>query len=73
MPVVDGLEATCELRLMPDYVSTPIVAMTANAFEADRKACLEAGMDSFISKPFKPEVLFDLVYELLDRQRKIVN
>lgn len=73
MAVVDGLEATCELRLMPDYVSTPIVAMTANAFEADREACLEAGMDSFISKPFKPEVLFDLVYDLLDRQRKISN
>jgi two-component system, sensor histidine kinase and response regulator len=73
MPVVDGLEATRQLRQMLDYVDTPIVAMTANAFAADREACLEAGMDNFISKPFKPDDLIDLVYELLDRQRKISN
>ena len=70
MPVVDGLEATRELRLMPNYVMTPIVAMTANAFEADRTACIEAGMDHFMSKPFNPEVLFDLVYQVLNRRQK---
>jgi PAS domain S-box-containing protein len=70
MPVVDGIEATRELRRMPDYVSTPIVAMTANAFEADREACLQAGMDQFVTKPVNPETLFELIYGLLNRRRK---
>jgi CheY-like chemotaxis protein len=70
MPVIDGLEATRELRKMPNYVATPIVAMTANAFEADRDACLIAGMDHFVTKPVKPETLLDLIYGLLNRRRK---
>jgi PAS domain S-box-containing protein len=69
MPVVDGLDAARELRKMPNYVATPIVAMTANAFEADRKACFAAGMDHFLTKPVKPEVLFELIYGLLNRRR----
>jgi PAS domain S-box-containing protein len=69
MPVVDGLEATRELRRMPDYVNTPIVAMTANAFEADREACLLAGMDQFVTKPVNPDALFELLYGLLNRRR----
>jgi PAS domain S-box-containing protein len=70
MPVVDGLEATRELRRMPDYVNTPIVAMTANAFEADREACLLAGMDQFVTKPVNPDALFELLYGLLNRRRR---
>jgi CheY-like chemotaxis protein len=69
MPVVDGLDAARELRKMPNYIATPIVAMTANAFEADRKACFAAGMDHFLTKPVKPEVLFELIYGLLNRRR----
>lgn len=70
MPVVDGLEATRELRRMPGYETTPIVAMTANAFAADREACLLAGMDQFVTKPVNPDVLFELIYGLLNRRRK---
>ena len=70
MPVVDGLEATRELRRMPAYVNTPIVAMTANAFEADREACLLAGMDQFVTKPVNPDALFELLYGLLNRRRR---
>lgn len=69
MPVVDGLEATRELRQMPAYAAVPIVAMTANAFEADRQACFAAGMDHFISKPVNPDALFDLVLGVLNRRR----
>jgi two-component system sensor histidine kinase/response regulator len=69
MPVVDGLEATRELRRMPAYANTPIVAMTANAFEADREACLLAGMDHFVTKPVNPDALFELLYSLLNRRR----
>ncbi len=55
MPGVDGLEATRRLRALG--VTTPIAAVTANAFEDDRRACLEAGMDDFLTKPLAPAAL----------------
>jgi CheY-like chemotaxis protein len=58
MPMMDGLEATREIRRLPAYPTTPILAMTANAFEDDRIACLEAGMDDYIAKPVDPDILF---------------
>ena len=51
MPVMDGLQATRLIRQRPDRQALPIVAMTANAFDDDRKRCLEAGMDEHLSKP----------------------
>ena len=53
MPVMGGLEATRLIRANePAGHRTPIVAMTANAMESDRQACLEAGMDDHLAKPF---------------------
>ena len=58
MPKLDGIGATLAIRKLPGWQTTPILAMTANAFEEDRQRCLAAGMNDFIAKPVDPEVLF---------------
>jgi PAS domain S-box-containing protein len=58
MPVMDGLEATRALRERAELVALPVLAMTANAFDEDRAACLAAGMNDFVAKPVDPEGLY---------------
>jgi CheY-like chemotaxis protein len=58
MPVMGGLDATRAIRALEGSATrTPIIAMTANAMEADRQACLEAGMDDYLAKPFNADTL----------------
>ncbi len=65
MPVMNGYEATREIRALGgEKAKVPIVAMTANAFDEDRRAALEAGMNAHIAKPIDEEQLFGVLAEL---------
>ena len=65
MPVMNGYEATKQIRALTDPGIT-ILAMTANAFDEDRKKVLECGMDGFLSKPIIIEELIDTLQKNLD-------
>ncbi|MBK1718278.1 response regulator [Thiocystis violacea] len=67
MPVMDGLEATRAIRRLPQGRSVPILAMTANAFEEDRRRCLAAGMNDHVPKPVEPEHLCQKLAQWLPR------
>ena len=68
MPEMDGLQATRQMRQLPGLAQTPIVAMTANAMSTDRKACLDAGMNDHIGKPFNLPVLVALLRRITNRK-----
>lgn len=70
MPVMDGLAATRHIRQQPGKSDLPILALTANAFDEDRKRCIEAGMSDYISKPVDPEMLFSLLLHWLEKSAK---
>lgn len=65
MPIMDGLEATRRIRADAAMAGTPVIAMTANVSGEDRERCLAAGMDDFVSKPFKPAALYATIAKWL--------
>jgi signal transduction histidine kinase len=70
MPVMDGMEATLRIRALPAHANTPILAMTANAFNEDREACLAIGMNDHIPKPVDPDLLYKTVLRWLNKAKK---
>lgn len=72
MPELDGLEATREIRRTESDSGrhVPIIAMTANAMQGDREACMEAGMDGYVAKPVKKDALFAEIGRLLQKGDK---
>jgi CheY-like chemotaxis protein/HPt (histidine-containing phosphotransfer) domain-containing protein len=70
MPKLDGLSAARQIRASERGGDRlPIIAMTANAMKEDRRRCLDAGMDDYLSKPFKPALLIETVRRWMDRSK----
>ncbi len=71
MPDMDGLEATAVIRVKERLTGkhVPIIAMTAHAMTGDRRRCLEAGMDGYVSKPIRARLLFDTLASVLAELR----
>ena len=67
MPNLNGVDATYAIRADSLNPDTPILAMTANAFDEDRQTCLTAGMDDHLPKPIDPLVLFETLLNWLDK------
>ncbi len=69
MPKLNGVEAARQIRALPGYASTPILAVTANAFSEDRELCLAAGMNDHIAKPVDSTVMYQTLLKWLPPAR----
>ncbi len=69
MPILNGVDATRAIRADSLNKTTPILAMTANAYDEDRQACLDAGMDDHIAKPVDPVRLYETLLKWLEQPR----
>ncbi|MEW6265409.1 MAG: response regulator [Thermodesulfobacteriota bacterium] len=70
MPVMDGYQATAEIRKDPRFGNLPIIAMTAHALAGDREKSLAAGMNDHVNKPINPEELFNTLIKHTEPRRR---
>ena len=70
MPVMDGYESTRKIRALKDPAlsAIPILAMTANAFDEDRKKAVKCGMNGFLSKPINIEEIFKELRTVFEKE-----
>ena len=75
MPEMDGVEATRRIREIPEITQTPILVLSANTFDEDRAKAQAVGVDGFLEKPIKPDVLRDALSRHIPVQEpeKVVN
>ena len=70
MPKMDGYEATRQIRELPgEYANIPIIAVTANAFEADHKKALKAGLNDHIGKPLEFPKLLKKISKIFESEK----
>jgi CheY-like chemotaxis protein len=67
LPVIDGWEATRQIKAHSEIATIPVVALTAHAMASDRAKAMEAGCDDFYTKPIELPGLLDIMKKLLDR------
>ena len=67
MPVMDGLEATRAIRSLgsPELANIPIIALSANAFESDKRMSIESGMNAHLTKPIDIPVLLETIVKTI--------
>ena len=70
MPVMDGFEATQQIRAQSKFKDLPVIAMTAHALKGDRERCIVAGMNDHIAKPIDPEKLFSTLDKWLAKKNE---
>ena len=75
MPKMDGYTATREIRTLndPKCANIPIIAMTANAFEEDRKKAIKAGMNAHIAKPISVDIILEIWRECAKTESILMN
>jgi two-component system sensor histidine kinase/response regulator len=73
MPVMDGYEATRQIRATPELADLCVIAMTANAMVADRERCLEAGMNDFETKPIDADHLYQTLVKWLPERSEVTE
>ena len=70
MPIMNGFDAVKIIQLLPEYNQCPILAMTANALESTKTACLTAGMRDIVEKPFDINLLFEKIKKWINLQKE---
>ena len=73
MPHLNGVESTLAIRALTTYAQTPILAMTANAFDENRQACFDAGMNEHITKPVDPDKLYETLLAWLEQRSNLTT